>query len=391
MKTDLIKLFGILVAILMLALAGCASSSDDGDGDASGDTSADTSSVGTAANPVKLTYGTAENVSVGVGSGLYYSFTTTGSGSYALSLASLSSNVAVSMISETSYVTAVSTGDIGSCSTDCSLNLSNLDATTDYYFFASAEDGTTFTITLTDGIGQGSENDPEPLTLGTALNGELEGNYNYSYYDFTSTTAGGYLIQFNDLDPALYIALWDKSEIGSDINTAVKETLHFGTDCHGSTAVEKYCIYTLEGSTEYLVRISAAGEDTADDVEFNITASRGAGAGTGTSPVALTMDTTTDTTLYTSIQNFKSYYSFTDTTTDYTFDFAGSTNWFSAKVFDSTNTEVTTSCNPQIATASCTLHGDGSGNTSTLELSNSRSAGVNDSINSFSFRFRTGL
>ncbi len=169
-------------------------------------------SDGTASAPVELTVGTAKSGSVGRSGYSYYKFTTTsGAGSYKLNIASLaisdswnsSASVYTHIFSNSGY-TSSSRFDSESCLTDCILyfDYDSLDNNTPYYLQTYGYGAVTYSLTVSKGGSEGSKDDPVGLTVSTAHSGTID-NLNYygdSYYKFTTSDAGSYILTMTNSD-----------------------------------------------------------------------------------------------------------------------------------------------------------------------------------------------
>ena len=172
---------------------------------------------GSASSPVELTVGTAKDGKVPKWGYSYYKFTTssTGAGSYKLSIASLaitessswSSSVIAYLYSGSGYNSSTRL-DSESCAASCTLyfDYANRDASTTYYLRMYGYGKGTYTLNMQQGGSEGSKNDPVALTLGQAHTGGVEGYYHDyylrgdSFYKFTTTSADNYSFSMNNTD-----------------------------------------------------------------------------------------------------------------------------------------------------------------------------------------------
>ena len=172
---------------------------------------------GSATSPVELIVGTAKEGKVPKWGYSYYKFTTssTGAGSYKLSIASLaitessssSSSVIAYLYSGSGYNSSTRL-DSESCAASCTLyfDYANRDASTTYYLRMYGYGKGTYTLNMQQGGSEGSKNDPVALTLGQAHTGGVEGYYHYyylrgdSFYKFTTTSADNYSFSMNNSD-----------------------------------------------------------------------------------------------------------------------------------------------------------------------------------------------
>ncbi len=172
---------------------------------------------GSATSPVELIVGTAKEGKVPKWGYSYYKFTTssTGAGSYKLSIASLaitessswSSSVIAYLYSGSGYNSSTRL-DSESCAASCTLyfDYANRDASTTYYLRMYGYGKGTYTLNMQQGGSEGSKNNPVALTLGQAHTGGVEGYYhNYylrgdSFYKFTTTSADNYSFSMNNTD-----------------------------------------------------------------------------------------------------------------------------------------------------------------------------------------------
>ena len=231
------------------------------------------SSDGTASAPVELTVGTAKAGSVAKYGYSYYKFTTssTGAGSYKLTIASLSITDSYSPPRKIiSYIYGVqatpsSYFSYQSCATSCTdyFEYKNGDASTTYYIRIYGYGKGTYSLTLSQGDSEGSVNSPVELTLSTAhTSGTIDNiwsypNYGSSYYKFTTSSADNYTLSMNNsdsLDCSLYsdsgyttLVHWYYSDCDASINLSETFTGTNGTE--GLSASTTYYLKIWGSST----------------------------------------------------------------------------------------------------------------------------------------------
>ena len=181
-------------------------------------------SDGSATSPVELTVGTAKAGSFAKYGYSYYKFTTssTGAGNYKLAISSLSitdsSSSSSSIISYLYTVQGTPSNHLTyqSCAASCIdyFGYKNVDASTTYYIRIYGYGMGTYSLTLSQGVSEGSVGSPVALTLSTAhTSGTIDNiysypNYGYSYYKFTTSSADNYTLSMNNsdsLDCQLYL------------------------------------------------------------------------------------------------------------------------------------------------------------------------------------------
>ena len=229
---------------------------------------------GTAAAPVELTVGTPKDGSVAKYGHSYYKFTTssTGAGSYKLSIASLaitessssSSSVIAFLYSGSGYNSSTQL-DSESCASSCTLyfDYANRDASTTYYLRMYGYGKVTYTLNMQQGGSEGSKNNPVELTLSTAHTGGVEGYYYYwelrgnSFYKFTTTSADNYTLSMNNSDSldcyllsdSAFSSLVSNTYNGCTAGTNLSTTFK-GSSGAGLTANTTYYLMTEQkGST----------------------------------------------------------------------------------------------------------------------------------------------
>ena len=234
-------------------------------------------SDGTASSPVELTVGTAKAGSFAKYGNSYYKFTpASGSGSYKLAIGSLSvsdswsssSSVTTSLYSDSGYSTSNLLAS-ESCLASCTLNFNyqGLDNGSTYYLKIYGYGKGTYSLTVSQGGGEGSKNNPVELTLGAAHSGKVEGT-NYigkSYYKFTTAGSDNYLLTMTNsdsLDCDLYSDSGFSTLVGSSQNNCTPSD-NLTTTFRGSGS-------GLSGTTTYYLRIEGQSS-TAKTSTYNIT------------------------------------------------------------------------------------------------------------------------
>ena len=229
---------------------------------------------GSATSPVELIVGTAKDGKVPKWGYSYYKFTTssTGAGSYKLSIASLaitessssSSSVIAYLYSGSGYNSSTRL-DSESCAASCTLyfDYANRDASTTYYLRMYGYGKGTYTLNMQQGGSEGSKNDPVALTLGQAHTGGVEGYYHDyylrgdSFYKFTTTSADNYTFSMNNSDSLDCYLLSDSafSSLVSDTHNGCTAGTNISATFKGSsgTGLTANTIYYLlieqQGST----------------------------------------------------------------------------------------------------------------------------------------------
>lgn len=254
-------------------------------------------SDGTTADPIALTIGESRDGAVDVGEYSYYMFTPNNSGVHVVSaLTPLTNNVTVSV-----YSTPFTSTDpvlLRTCETICTIN--TLTAGHTYYIKISenSSSGSLYTISVTEGVSQGSIENPVDLVVGAVepLAGAVDGNGS-SYYTFTSGDAGEYIL--------------GTSVYGYYFSVSISTTPDYtsGVDYCSSTTE---CTLRLDSSTQYYVRVSNASLDAQ---YYQIAVNKGISEGSSSDPVRIYLDTP----YYGGVSSFSNaYYIFK------TSDFAGS-------------------------------------------------------------------
>ena len=220
--------------IIILIFGACSVSTEDS-------STPSGSSDGAAAAPVELTVGTAKSGSVGRAQYSFYKFTpaSTGAGSYKLAIASLvisdswssSSSVLTYLYSDSGYSTLKNWGS--SCLASCTeyFDYMALDASTTYYLKIYAYGNVTYSLTVSEGGSEGSENNPVELTLSTAHPGSVEGTSSQgkSYYKFTTSSADNYTLTMNNSD-SLDCQLYSDSAFSSSVTYSSYNDCTAGTN-----------------------------------------------------------------------------------------------------------------------------------------------------------------
>ena len=241
------------------------------------------SSDGTASSPMELTVGTAKTGGIAKYGSSYYKFTpaSTGAGSYKLDIASLvvsdsyssSSSVYTYLYTDSGYSTMSGWGD--SCMASCTVYFSynDFDASTTYYLRLYGYGAVTYSLTVSQGGSEGSENNPVELTLSTAHSGKVEGTnyYGKSYYKFTTSAADNYTLTMTNSDSM-------DCDLYSDSGFSTYVTYYFYNECTAGTnlfetftgAASSGKSSGLSASTTYYLRIEGESS-TAKTSTYNIT------------------------------------------------------------------------------------------------------------------------
>ena len=142
-------------------------------------------------SPVLLTLGTAHSCKVSKWDYSFYSFTTssTGAGTYELAFTSLtisdswSSSKSIGIeaytIQDSPNTSSVDTMESLIADGTAYFGYKNVNASTTYYIRVYGYGKGTYTLTMTKGGSEGSEDNPVELTLGTAHAGTVEGYESY--------------------------------------------------------------------------------------------------------------------------------------------------------------------------------------------------------------------
>ena len=241
---------------------------------------------GSASSPVELIVGTAKDGKVPKWGYSYYKFTTssTGAGSYKLSIASLaitessssSSSVIAYLYSGSGYNSSTRL-DSESCAASCTLyfDYANRDASTTYYLRMYGYGKGTYTLNMQQGGSEGSKNNPVALTLGEAhTGGKVEGYFYYwghrgnSYYKFTTTSADNYTLSMNnsdDLDCFLFTNSLFSSSYVSDTHNGCTVGENLSTTFKGSSGAG------LTANTTYYLMIEQKGTTALTTTYDNMT------------------------------------------------------------------------------------------------------------------------
>ena len=309
---------GFAVALLLFAvgLAGCVALEPDESSDKSSDTPTDETvlglpSEGTRSSPVTLSLNVAHDGQAGFeDGGSHYVFTTADMGTYDLTVSSLSSD----RLHVDLYFTPTSEdAKEAKCNGNCAIAMVGAHKETAYYLHTvGMESGdvvedATYTLTITRGKGDGSEDEPAPITLGQAFSAtlpregedviQLDAIGSSSYYGFTTTSAGSYLFNTTGLSVTTTFAME---------NIAANEGLN-PLNCTGTEKSD--CWFSLPGATAVLLWVRSSSELT-EEKSFQLTASRGKADGNQDDPLALTLGTTAATGSD-GISNSAGYYKFT--------------------------------------------------------------------------------
>jgi hypothetical protein len=243
-------------------------------------TSSSTASDGTASAPVELTVGTAKSGATGQWGYSYYKFTTssTGAGSYELGIASLvitnssssDDSVITRIYSDSGYSTVLDYGT--TCLASCTqyFNFRGLDASTTYYLRIYGYGDMTYSLTVSKGGSEGSENNPVELTLGTAHSGSVEGTkFNgKSYYKFTTSAAENYTVTMNNSD-VLDCQLYSDSGFTTSVSYSYYNDCTRGTNISDNFSGASTTA-GLSANTPYYLRVEGVSS-TAKTTTYNIT------------------------------------------------------------------------------------------------------------------------
>ena len=168
-------------------------------------------------SPVLLTLGTAHSGKVAKWDYSFYSFTTssTGAGTYELAFTSLtisdswSSSKSIGIeaytVQASPNTSSIDTMESLIADGTAYFGYKNVNASTTYYIRVYGYGKGTYTLTMTKGGSEGSENNPVELTLGTAHAGTVEGYESYylhgnSFYKFTTSGADNYTLTMSNSD-----------------------------------------------------------------------------------------------------------------------------------------------------------------------------------------------
>ena len=152
-------------------------------------------SEGSITSPVVLPVGTARNGGVDGSGSSYYSFTTTTAGAYILTAAP-ASTVEVSVYSSSDFSTALVKNYTVSSSQ--AATISGLDAAKQYYIKIARQTSpdTTYSITVSSGVTEGSVVNPVPLAVGLSRTATVD-SYGTAYYYFKTNTSGTYTVNLS--------------------------------------------------------------------------------------------------------------------------------------------------------------------------------------------------
>jgi hypothetical protein len=265
------KMFYYLVFVLFIGA--CSISSEEEDTTDYG------TSDGTASAPVELTVGTEKSGGIARNGYSYYKFTTStsGAGNYKLGLASMTvtdgwgSSALRTYLYSDSGMTSSSILDSESCAASCTLyfNYENLDASKSYYLKLSAYGKITYSLTVSQGNSEGSENNPVELTLGTAHSGTIDNIYvyGYSYYKFTTASADNHTLTMNNSD-SLDCSLFSDSGFTSSVYSYYNDCTA-GTNLSNTFTGTSSSVGLLSG-TSYYLRIRGTSS-TLKTTTYNIT------------------------------------------------------------------------------------------------------------------------
>ena len=264
------KLFYFIIILIFSACS--VTTEEDGTDYGTGD--------GSATSPVELTVGTAKDGKVPKWGFSYYKFTTssTGAGSYKLSIASLaitessswSSSVKAYLYSGSGYNSSTALHSESCVTNGCIIyfDYENRDASTTYYLRMYGYGKGTYTLNMQQGGSEGSKNDPVALTLGEAhTGGKVEGYYyawelrGNSFYKFTTTSADNYTLSMNNSDDldcflftnSVYWVLSGASSYVSDTHNGCTIGENLSTTFKGSSGAG------LNANTTYYLMIEQKG------------------------------------------------------------------------------------------------------------------------------------
>ena len=236
---------------------------------------------------MELTVGTAKDGKVPKWGYSYYKFTTssTGAGSYKLSIASLA--ITESSSSSSSVIAYLYSGsgynystqlDSESCAASCTLyfNYENRDASTTYYLKMYGYGKGTYTLNMQQGGSEGSKNNPVELILSTAHPGTIDNidatfEYGYSYYKFTTSAADNYTLTMTNSD-SLDCQLYSNSGFSSTVTYSSYNDCTAGTNLSETFtgAASSGSNSGLSDNTTYYLRIDGESS-TYKTTTYNIT------------------------------------------------------------------------------------------------------------------------
>ena len=291
---------GVVYLFLVLFLTtGCAESSKDEETKAGAD--------GTRESPITLELDTAHSATVAAGSSGVYSFTTIAAGTYDITVTG-ASDTNLDGYKDSNFTQGVlKTG----CTSGCVHALHNLDAATAHYFeLADAASGEiSYTVTVSKGSGDSSENDPVVLTLGVDENLTLPDMTDLAgggsgipiYVKITTTDTGSYLFSTTGL-----------STFTADTDISYLDESNIQTNAACSTVELDNCaIYMIGGQDKTLALVP--GSQPTQAVNFTLNAARGKSVGTSNTRVSLTLGAAKATGMD-HLTHARSYYQFTSTT-----------------------------------------------------------------------------
>ena len=148
-------------------------------------------------------------------------------------------------------------------------NYNDFDASTTYYLRLYGYGAVTYSLTVSQGGSEGSENNPVELTLSTAHSGKVEGTSSYgkSYYEFTTSAADNYTLTMTNSD-SMDCDLYSDSGFSTYVS-------YFYNDCTAGTNLSETFTGSsssagLSASTTYYLRIEGESS-TAKTSTYNIT------------------------------------------------------------------------------------------------------------------------
>ncbi|MEI6386719.1 MAG: hypothetical protein WCQ50_08795 [Spirochaetota bacterium] len=245
------------------------------------------SSEGSSDSPLSLTLGTARAGKVKANDVSYYSFVATTSGSYAITVGSITGSTSLAY---TLYSAANFTSAVDSTFASTGWSTISLTAGSTYYLkvFEFSNTNATFSMSIAapaPSVTDGSLSTPLALTLGTQYSGKVNGA---AYYKFTTTTAAKYTVTLSSISPVkvLTYSIYSASDY-----------LFANWVSSGST---------LTANTTYYLKVS---EILNTDTTFTILITAPVTDGTAAAPVTLTVGTA-----YSGKANDVAFYKFTATT-----------------------------------------------------------------------------
>lgn len=253
---------------------------------------------GSTTSPVTLEVDIAHDGSVAMSGASYYQFTTNAASAYSVAI----SNPTTGSTTVKIFATPFDTNPLQTCSTwdrpVCTVN--GLPAATPY-FVQVVGNGTTavgYTITVTQGVSQGSMAHPVVLTVdaASAHAGAVDGS-SASYYAFTTASSGEYLLNMS----APY-----------GVSAMVYSNTDFTNGYVSSCALAQCRLNGLNAYTPYYIEV---GNTTTSDQTYLIAVNRGLTEGSVTEPIPVSVGVPHSANINSS---GVAYYSFQTT------DFAGS-------------------------------------------------------------------